>query len=157
MNSTMAGVTNRTENYRGFVIAWQEPPITSAKWTANVATDSARLLSLISGAGSKVIEGRDRDEMLANAQRYIDSLFAGARPNVPEETAKTVRDLFLEALSKKVHNVPWPEIREHLINRDHDIGHSRIEESGTDNKYQLVFQTGEKISFDGADYHFARS
>lgn len=107
--------------------------------------------------GSKVIDGRDRAEMLANAQRYIDSLLARARPHVLDETAKTVRDLFLEALSKKVHNVPWPEIREHLINRGHDIGHSRIEELGTDNKYQLVFQTGEKISFDGINYHFDRS
>ena len=157
MNRTMEGGTNQTENYRGFVISWQEPPITSAKWTANVATNSRSLLILMGGGGSKVIDGRDRTEMLANAQRHVDNLLARGRPSIPGDTATTVRDLFLEVLSKKTYNIPWPEIREHLISRGHDIGHSRIEESGTGNKYQLIFETGEKISFDGTDYHFVRS
>ncbi len=71
---SMNEVVNKTEDYRGFTICWQEPPQTSAKWTANVASDSPHLFALIGGNGSKVIDGRTRDHMIANAKRYIDSL-----------------------------------------------------------------------------------
>ena len=36
--ATMTGVSNKTEDYRGFTISRQEPPMTSAQWTANVAS-----------------------------------------------------------------------------------------------------------------------
>lgn len=157
MTMTMHGMIDRAEDYRGFTISWQEPPLTSAKWTANVATESLQLLNLMGRNGAEVIDGRSRNDMLANAKRYIDTLLARTRPETPGAATTTVRDLFLEALSKKANDVPWHEIHEHLINRGHDVGHSRIEETGADNKYELTFQTGEKIGFDGADYKFTRS
>jgi hypothetical protein len=148
-------MSNESQDYRGFTITWQDPPLTSAKWTANVASDSLHLFNLMGRNGAEIIDGQTRNEMLANAQSYIDKLLARSR--LDRSDTASVRDIFLEALSKKANDVPWPEIREHLINRGHDIGHSRIEEAGGDRKYQLVFQTGEKISFDGTDYHFIRS
>jgi hypothetical protein len=72
----MTGVTNKTEDYKGFTISWQEPPITSAKWTANVATDSLRLFALLGRNGAKVIDGRTRDEMITEAKKYIDGLLS---------------------------------------------------------------------------------
>jgi hypothetical protein len=69
----------------------------------------------------------------------------------------TVRDLFLDALAMKVQNISSPKIREHLINKGHDIGHSQITEVGNENSYELTFDTGEKIRFDGTDYRFLRA
>ncbi len=63
----------------------------------------------------------------------------------------------MEALAMKAKDVPWPEICEHLINRGHDIGHSQITELAGRCRYELSFDTGEKISFDGTDYHFVRT
>ena len=63
----------------------------------------------------------------------------------------TVRDLFLEALAKKAQDVPWPEIREHLINRGHELGHTLIDELAGESSYELTFGTSEKIRFDGTD------
>jgi len=58
----------------------------------------------------------------------------------------TVPDLFLEALTMKAQYISSPEIREHLINKGHDIGHSQITEVGNENSYELTFDTGEKDS-----------
>ena len=44
------------------------------QWTANVASDQPNLLALMKQNGSKVIEGRDRDDMIAAAKKYIDGL-----------------------------------------------------------------------------------
>ena len=148
-------MSNESQDYRGFTITWPDPPFTSAKWTANVASESLHLFNLMGRSGAEIIDGRTRNEMLANAQRYIDKLLARGR--LDRGDTASVRDSFLEALSKKAHDVPWPEIREHLVNRGHHTGNTRIEESGGDGQYVLVFQTGEKISFDGIDYHFSRS
>ena len=49
----------------------------------------------------------------------------------------TVRDLFLEALAMKVQDISSPKIREHLINKGHDISHSQITEVGNENSYEL--------------------
>src|SRR4029077_14193904 len=46
-NITMPGVTHRTENYRGFIISWQEPPMLGGIWTAIIGTDFPQLLSLM--------------------------------------------------------------------------------------------------------------
>jgi hypothetical protein len=105
------------------------------------------------GNGSKVIDGRSREDMIADAKRYIDNLLGRARSGA----RTTVRDLFLEALSKKVSGVPQHEIREHLINRGHDLGHTEITDVGRGDKYEIIFQNGDKINFDGNDYHFVRS
>ncbi len=148
---------NPVENYRGFVISWIEPPLTSATWTSNVATESVRLLNLMGGKGCEVIDGRSRNEMLAKAHEYVDALLARTRPSVPDAATCTIRDIFLEALAKKAHDAPWPEIRAHLIGRAHDIGHAAFDESRLGNKYELSFRTGEKISFDGVDYRYTRS
>jgi hypothetical protein len=48
------------------------PGVTDA-WRANVATNQPNLLRFM-GNGSKAIEGRDRDDMIAAAKKYIDSL-----------------------------------------------------------------------------------
>src|SRR5271163_4674595 len=112
MDMATYGLINENENYRGFTISWQEPPLTGAKWTANVASESPHLLNLMGRNGSEVIDSRTRNEMLAEAKKYIDGLFARMRPDVPGAATATVRDLFLEALSKKANDVPWPEIRE---------------------------------------------
>jgi hypothetical protein len=74
MAITMAGVANKSEEYKGFTISWQEPPITSAKWTANVATNSPSLFALTGRNGAEVKDGRTRDEMIAEAKKYIDGL-----------------------------------------------------------------------------------
>ncbi len=58
----------------------------------------------------------------------------------------TVRDLFLEALAMKVQDISSPKIREHLINKGHDISHSQITEVGNEHSYELTFDTGEKDS-----------
>lgn len=71
---TMPGVTLKNENYRGFIISWQEPPMMGSRWTANVATNSPNLFTLMGRNGAKVIDGRNRDEMIAAAKKYIDGL-----------------------------------------------------------------------------------
>lgn len=71
-NITMPGVTLKEETYRGFQISWQEPPVN--KWTANVASELLSLMHLMKQNGSKVIEGRDRNDMIAAAKKYIDGL-----------------------------------------------------------------------------------
>jgi len=75
MNITPTGVAAKSEPYRGFTISWQEPPVTSAKWTANVASDSMQLNALTGRNGAAVIDGRTREEMLAAAKKYVDDLF----------------------------------------------------------------------------------
>jgi hypothetical protein len=74
MNITVPGVRNQSEAYRGFLISWQEPPLTGAKWTANVATESVQLLNLMGGNGATVIDGRSREEIILMAKGYIDDL-----------------------------------------------------------------------------------
>jgi hypothetical protein len=72
-NITMPGVTLKDENYKGFLISWQEPPM-MGRWTANVATNQPNLLPLMKQSGSKVIDGRDHGDMIAASKKYIDSL-----------------------------------------------------------------------------------
>jgi len=72
---TRDGVVNKTELYKGFTISWQESPQTSAKWTANVASEDCHLYDLMGRHGAEVVDGNNRDEMLVNAKRYIDKLF----------------------------------------------------------------------------------
>jgi hypothetical protein len=67
----------------------------------------------------------------------------------------TPRDLYLETLPMKSKNVPSLEILEHLIKRAHEIGCSKFDTLTDGEKYELFFgDSGEKISFDGTDYHF---
>jgi hypothetical protein len=74
-NITRPGVVQKIENYRGFVITWEEPPARADRWVANVATESRDLLELMNRNGaSKVIDGSTREEMIANAKKYIDEL-----------------------------------------------------------------------------------
>ncbi|HJW42618.1 MAG TPA: hypothetical protein VJ476_15490 [Rhizomicrobium sp.] len=65
---------NMTEDYRGFVISWQEPPRTSAAWTANVASEEPDLYALMGGRGAKVIDGQTRGDMIAASKKYVDGL-----------------------------------------------------------------------------------
>lgn len=78
-NITMPGVKNLTESYKGFIISWQEPPMFGGIWTANVATDLPHLFSLMGSNRAKVIQAPTRDEMIAEARRYVDRLLSGDR------------------------------------------------------------------------------
>jgi hypothetical protein len=73
-NIGMPGVTLEKESDNGFEISWQEPPMLGDCWRANVAGTTPHLLALMKQAGSKVIEGRDRADMIAKAKRYINDL-----------------------------------------------------------------------------------
>jgi hypothetical protein len=64
---------NKTEDYKGFEISWQEPPQTSAKWTANVGSTNPRLFNKMGGR-VEIIDGQTRDEMIANAKAFIHGL-----------------------------------------------------------------------------------
>jgi hypothetical protein len=64
----------KTEVYGGFTISWQEPPLTTAWWTANVASEDRHLYALMGHPGAEIINGGTRDEMIVAAKRYIDSL-----------------------------------------------------------------------------------
>jgi len=74
MTIVASRVVNDTEDYRGFKISWEEPAFAGARWTANVTSEAAHLAALLR-RGVEIIEGRDRDQMIANCRRYIDSLF----------------------------------------------------------------------------------
>jgi hypothetical protein len=77
MSITPPGVTNKTEIYRGFEISWQEPPMTGAAWSANIATNDRQLLEMIGRSGAKVIQSPTRDEMLASAKATINIWLSG--------------------------------------------------------------------------------
>lgn len=74
MTVAMAQIVNATEDYRGFTISWDKPVFAGSKWTANVTSEAAPLAALLR-RGVEIIEGRDRDQMIFNCRRYIDSLF----------------------------------------------------------------------------------
>lgn len=63
----------KREEYRGYAISWQEPPMTSAEWVVNVASDDRHLQDRI-GKGAKVISGQSRDDAITKAKAYIDGL-----------------------------------------------------------------------------------
>lgn len=140
-------MTNQEEPYCGFIISWPEPPVTGAKWTANVAPHSLQYRHLFS-SGSHVIDGGTREEMLAAARRHIDQLI--------DSTKATVRDLFLEALAKKNGGHSPRQIHRYLIDRGHQTGHSLIDDVGSGDAYEITFQTGVKINFDGTTFHHVR-
>jgi hypothetical protein len=150
-------MTDQKVVYRGFSISWQEPPLTPDKWAAIVTSESTSLRHLVQRGGAKIVQGGTRCEMLADAERHIDGLYARTRVSVPGVVSATVREIFMEALAKKSHDVPWPEIHDHLIDRGHDVGSGNVEEAGGGDHYELTFVTGEKISFDGADYQLVRT
>ncbi len=149
-------MANQKAVYRGFTISWKEPPPKSDAWSAIITTESTALRHLVQRGGAEIVAGRNRSDMLANADRHIDGLYARTRQSAPGVASATVREIYLEALAKKAHEVPWSEIRDHLIDRGHDVGQGRIEEADGRNGYELTFATGEKIKFDGRDYQFVQ-
>jgi hypothetical protein len=74
MTVAIARIANEKENYRGFTISWREPAFAGAKWTANVTSEEAHRAALLRH-GVQIIEGRNRDHMIAHSRKYIDSLF----------------------------------------------------------------------------------
>jgi len=74
MTIAVRPIANATEDYRGFTISWGKPAFAGAKWTANVTSEAAHLAALLR-RGVEIIEGRDRDQMIANCRRHIDNLF----------------------------------------------------------------------------------
>jgi hypothetical protein len=72
-NITRPGVTLHAKNYKGGHYSWQEPPMMGSEgWSADVVRNSRE-------AKSEVIKGRTRDEMIANAERYIDAAYTAYR------------------------------------------------------------------------------
>ena len=69
----------------------------------------------------------------------------------------SARELFIKALSMKVHHVPAAEIRLTLIQRASESGNRVVHEKEDATGYLLTFASGEKIRFDGTDYHYQRS
>ncbi len=69
----MVVITERTEAYKGFIITWQEPPLTSARLEANITSEERRGFTLIGGRAVPV-EGRTHKDMLAKAKQCIDEL-----------------------------------------------------------------------------------
>ncbi len=61
------------EDYRGYVISWQEPRMMSAEWVVNVASEDRWLQDKI-GKGAKVISGQSRSQTVAKAKSFIDGL-----------------------------------------------------------------------------------
>jgi hypothetical protein len=57
---------NKSEDNQGFIISWQEPPLTSPEWSAGVATRPVYL-----DASAKAIIGRTRDEMISEAHHTL--------------------------------------------------------------------------------------
>lgn len=70
----MALVLTKSKSHRGFVITWQDPPLTAASWTANIGTDDRHLYALMGISGVKIVDGKTRDEMIDRAIAYIDEL-----------------------------------------------------------------------------------
>jgi hypothetical protein len=71
-----------------------------------------------------------------------------------ETQPKTIRELFMKALKVKDSDISSQEIHLYLIDTAHDIGHWKFDELITDGSYELKFETGEKIVFDGTDYYY---
>jgi hypothetical protein len=69
----------------------------------------------------------------------------------------TVRDLFIKALSMKVQHVARGEIRVQLVTLGRETGNRVIREEEDEAGYKLTFASGEKIRFDGTDYHYERA
>jgi glyoxylase-like metal-dependent hydrolase (beta-lactamase superfamily II) len=67
------GEMERRKEHRGYIISWQEPPMTSAEWVVNVASNERDLQNKI-GKSAKVITGQTRDDAIANAKAFIDML-----------------------------------------------------------------------------------
>jgi hypothetical protein len=68
-------VVKKREKYRGYVMSWQEPPMTSHARAVNLASDSPDLQIKLSNSG-KIITGQSPSEAIANAKRFIDGLLA---------------------------------------------------------------------------------
>jgi hypothetical protein len=64
---------NKNLKYKNCEIDWIEPPMTSEKWTANVGSNDRSIYTKMGGQ-IKIIDGRTKEEMLAKAREYIDSL-----------------------------------------------------------------------------------
>jgi hypothetical protein len=72
-NITAPGVTLHAKNHKGGHYSWQEPPMMGSEgWSADVMRNSRQ-------GKSEVIKGRTRDEMIANAERYIDAAYTAYR------------------------------------------------------------------------------
>ena len=69
----------------------------------------------------------------------------------------TIRDLFIKTLSMKVNDVPCSEIRLRIVAMGGEIGNRVVREEDDETGYQLTFASGEKIRFDGMDYHYERA
>jgi hypothetical protein len=80
--------------------------------------------------------------------------YSNTRQPIPLQSKKmnTARSVFLQAVAMNEKGVSSREIRLHLIARSRCIPSSRL--VGDEGNYELIFVSGERITFDGKDYHF---
>ena len=71
---------NPSERYRGYVISWQQPPLTAAGLEMKIASNEPDLQNRLedhSGIkGAHVIRARTVDEGLKSSKQYIDRMLA---------------------------------------------------------------------------------
>lgn len=71
-------MTTLEEEYKGYVLSWQEPPPTTANWQISIGSndiDFARLLEQATGnKGTHQIIGADKASALRAANEFVDGL-----------------------------------------------------------------------------------
>ena len=72
-------MTNKTVNYRGYEIGWQDPPLTSAGFDMSIASDDRGLMGRLEahsgmrGAHNFRATGTE-EQRLTEAKHYIDAV-----------------------------------------------------------------------------------
>lgn len=60
------------EEYKGFILSWQEPPIMGNMWQVTLCTDSWNLSAYLGSSGSIIFSGRDYDDAKTKARNHVD-------------------------------------------------------------------------------------
>jgi hypothetical protein len=71
-------------NFRGFTITYPRVRIDSARWTVNLASNSPRLLAMLSGGQAEVFnDHHSLEATIAQAKRRVDELLGSAEQPTP--------------------------------------------------------------------------
>jgi len=62
-----AAMPRRARCYRGFIVSWEEPPVSANKWDINVSPEDRENLGK-----TEAITGATLEDAWANARRFID-------------------------------------------------------------------------------------
>jgi hypothetical protein len=66
-----AAMPRRERCYRGFIVSWEEPPISANKWDLNVSPEAWEKLEK-----TEVITGATLEDAWAKARKFINELLA---------------------------------------------------------------------------------